>query len=230
MTFETGESNIRPDFITSFSLRSSPGSSDSELSQVWLCLSQQQRWVSVLEDNQQLFFCVLFLCLFVCYVFCVCLFVTSFAFVCLLCLLWRIGDWVCWKTSTPRSSCFFVCYHICLFYICLSVLYSPAAVTQWVCWKTTRSSCRRSRSCFCLPPLPCPPTYLPSLNQTLLSELNLSRRQEVQFAWTGNTEWIVWPLFNPAGGRGGGGEVGGGGVDRLYRYLDEATSTAAVSQ
>ena len=76
---------------------------------------------------------------------------------------------------------------------------------------------------------PCPPTYLPSLNQTLLSELNLSRRQEVQFASTGNTEWIVWPLFNPAGGCGGGGEVGGG-VDRLYRYLDEATSTAAVSQ
>ena len=51
----------------------------------------------------------------------------------------------------------------------------------------------------------------------------------MQFASTGNTEWIVWPLFNPAGGRGGGGEVGGG-VDRLYRYSDEATSTAAVSQ
>ena len=75
------------------------------------------------------------------------------------------------------------------------------------------------------------PTHLPAFSQSNIIigiKSFLTPRSAHCLNWV--TEGVVG-LFstssNPAGG--GGGEVGG--VDRLYRYLDEATTTAAaVSQ
>ena len=143
-----------------------PGGRDSELSQVWLCLSWQQRgeWVCWKTTNS----------CFSAFCFCVCLFVCLFVcllslFVCLLCLLWRkqwLREWVRGKTINSFLFTFFA-------FACFS--WRQQRWLKWVieCVERQRqlgAAAVGAGAAFVYLP---PPTYLPSLNQTLLSELNL---------------------------------------------------------